>query len=308
MNRQQRRAQQAKLRAACKEIKRPGNRPENDPQVRKGIATVVQAVEFKFGGKTGSAGFCLPRAMVGQEVLRRCNIDAQIELGSLLYRVGTDPLRDVIAFCGPGNAGTDFRDALGLYHAWLAVGEDIVDFSVGDWPSFCGEEVVIAGMPHLGPVQWAIPKPPQYWWRPRGELTTAWRSTGTPALGEAWYGPFNGDVPLAHRRIRGLQEDLGLEIADAVFQVMSKANTELGYNLGLKRDAPYQPDAPIVQTELKEVPPGYQRTTLHEIWRLAGLPVPNFRDAETFVTAVPTTREEAIALLKNMTIMVPPGK
>src|SRR5262249_46958441 len=103
-----------------------------------------------------------------------------------------------------------------------------------------------------------------------------------------------------------MQEDLGPEIADAVFKVMTKANAELGYDLGLEHDAPYRPAAPIVQTQLNAPPPGYQRTTLHEIWRLAGLPIPDFRDAEAFVTAMPTTRDEAIALLKNMALIVPP--
>jgi hypothetical protein len=305
MNRRERRAQEAKLRAARKEIERPGYRPANDPQVRKGIAAVVRAVEFHHDKFT--SGFCLPRALVGQEVMRRCKIESHIELGSLLYRVGPDPIRDIICFCGPGNAGTSVGGAIGLYHAWLSVGSDIADFSVGDWPNFSGMEATIPGLPDLGPVQWTIPKLPQYWWRPRSELTRPWRSTGTPDLGQVWYGPFNGDLPLAHRRINELQNDIGPMIADAVAKVTANASKEFGYDdLGLGYDAPYRPDALIIQTEMNSPPAGYQRTTLFAIWRLAGLPIPDFPDAETFVTAVPTTREEAIALLQNMTLMVPP--
>jgi hypothetical protein len=218
------------------QVQRPGYRPANDPQIRKGIATITQqAVGFNFGQPV-SGGLCLLQAMVAQEVMRHCRIEAHIEFGSMLYRVGPDPIRDVIAFCGPGNAGVNLGDALGLYHAWLTVDDHIADFSVGDWPSLSTDEALWAmerGLPDLGPVQWTIPKPPQYWWRPRSELTGAWRSTRTPALGQVWYGPFNGDPMVAHRRIRDFQIEAGPQIADAVFKVMTKSNAEHGYDLGI---------------------------------------------------------------------------
>jgi hypothetical protein len=37
--------------------------------------------------------------------MRWCQIKGMLEYGSLLYRVGLDPYRDVIAFCGQAIGG-----------------------------------------------------------------------------------------------------------------------------------------------------------------------------------------------------------
>ena len=102
------------------------------------------------------------RAVVGFEVAHQCNLEARLD-GSLLYRVGPDPARDVVAFCGRHNAGGEVGDAAGnhIFHAWLVMGDCIVDLSAIDWPAidFCGDDIPgPAG--ELGPVQWTISVPP----------------------------------------------------------------------------------------------------------------------------------------------------
>jgi hypothetical protein len=130
------------------------------------------------------------RTIAGIEALRDCNIEAIPYFGSVLYRVGPDPHRDVVAFCGPGNvAGRFGADDHMVFHMWLSVGDYFVDFSVGDWFTDAPhlKDVVEPGVTPLGPIQWTIPKPPDYWWQPRAVLEGPWRSHGTPELGQAWY-------------------------------------------------------------------------------------------------------------------------
>jgi hypothetical protein len=63
---------------------------------------------------------------------------------------------------------------------------------------------------------------------------------------------------------------------------------------------------PIVETSVS--PDGWQRTTLREICRIAGLPITNdVPDAEAYVPAMPTTRAEALAMLENMMVSMSPG-
>ena len=51
----------------------------------------------------------------------------------MLYRAGADPIRDVLAFCGPHNAG-QLLDGHFLGHIWLEMDDELIDFSCGDWP------------------------------------------------------------------------------------------------------------------------------------------------------------------------------
>jgi hypothetical protein len=53
------------------------------------------------------------------------------------------------------------------------------------------------------------PEPSAYWWKPRAELMNGWRPEGSPPLGEAWYGPFNGDACRVHKNLKMVQEDVG---------------------------------------------------------------------------------------------------
>jgi hypothetical protein len=268
------------MRQARKDMSRAGYTPSQDRKFRDGISKIVRAVDF------GPYNFCLQRSLVARAALRRCRIDASLQLGSLLYRVGPDPYRDVIAFCGRGNAG--FNDGnLAAFHAWLVVGDDIADFSVGDWAATAYQEYTLPGAPDLGPIQWTIPRPPDYWWRPYAELTKPWRPSGTPELGVFWYGPFNGDLKAMHQDLREIEADLGPAIAAAIDQIFGQQRERFGL-------------------PLDDAPAGYQRTTMHEVLRIAGVATDDMVDAEVFVTAMPTTAAEAFDLLRNMTITVPP--
>jgi hypothetical protein len=97
------------------------------PERRAAIACVVRSIELVAGG-----GTCLFRAILGRRVLAWLGIPSTIAVGAMLYRAGPDKIRDVVAFCGHGNAPmvTDEGNAL---HYWLHCGDDLVDFSVGDW-------------------------------------------------------------------------------------------------------------------------------------------------------------------------------
>jgi hypothetical protein len=293
MNRQQRRAA---MRQQRKDMRRPGYNLHTDRRFHDGVNKIVRAVDF------GEFNFCIQRALVAREVLRRCRINAQLQLGSMLYRVGPDPYRDVIAFCGAGNAGFN-NESVASFHAWLTTDGYIIDHSVGDWVATANyHEIHCAGASYPGPVQWGIPKPPQYWWRPYAELTAPWRPTGTPEIGQAWYGPFNGDLKLVQQSVRDIQEDLGPKIVAAVAQVFARGSEMIGLP-----GSSYHPGPSIISTEL-DPPQDYQRTSLHEILRRAGLSTDGVPDVETFVTTMPSTAAEAIELLQNMTMTVPLNK
>jgi hypothetical protein len=298
---------QQRLTRARQEIKEPDYHPANDPEVRNGLANMIGAVDFVYADGRDASGYghCLQRSLIAVEVLRRSNIDCQLEIGSMLYRVGPDPIRDVIAFCGPGNAGIVLNDKSALFHAWISVEDCIADFSINEWRSFDirNEVTLPGGTPNLGPIQWTI-TPPKYWWKPRAELTGRWHSTGTPELGEAWYGPFNGDVRIAHEQVKLVSELFGPQITATVDRIFEEAARLIGID-----DIPprsNKPLWPIIQTE--SAPPGYQQTTLSEILRIAGDTLPSeLQDAVAYVTAMPRTREEAITLLRNMSFSLPPG-
>jgi hypothetical protein len=190
-------------------------------------------------------------------------------------------------------------------------GDCIADFSVGDWGKMApNAELSYPGAPQLGPVQWTIPKPKEtdFWWRPRAELTGPWRSEGSPSLGEAWYGPFDGNPMRAKDHIRMAQEDLGGQIAAGVERIMQHQAKQMGIER-LERVVP-RPifDPPIIQSQIDGAPPGYHRIMLSEILRIAGIPVDDgFKDAVSYTSYVPRNRAEATDLLRNMTITVPPG-
>lgn len=155
------------------------------PARRADIAHVVRSFEMV----TGRGGTCSFRACLGHHVLNRLGIRSTIVFGAMLYRAGPHPMRDVVAFCGPGNkplAGV-------LAHCWLHCGNDLIDFSVGDWQPQASRVVDSAfdRLPTgetLEPIQWTAPALPDFWWRPRSSFDP-WQPTGEPKLGEAWYHP-----------------------------------------------------------------------------------------------------------------------
>jgi hypothetical protein len=113
--------------------------------------------------------------LVAVQALANCNVDASLHIGSLLCRVGPDPRRDVVAFCGPGNAGYGQ-----LFHAWAEVDDHMLDFSVGDWRRLDGIIPLGRG---FAPIQWATTLP-EYWCKPRSAVVDPWPGARHPALGE----------------------------------------------------------------------------------------------------------------------------
>jgi hypothetical protein len=140
--------------------------------------------------------------------LEHLNITPRIAIGSMVYRAGPDEVLDVVAFCGCANMAA----APNLFHMWLETENEIIDFSAGDW------HAQMARTPEAGPemqrpIEWAV-EPPLYFWCPTVDLTEAWRSTGTPELGAAWYheGVAADDHAAFVRHIRDKREAL---LADA---------------------------------------------------------------------------------------------
>ena len=237
--------------------------------------------------------------LVGLQSSRNCNIDdGGLHIGALLYRAGADPMRDIVAFCGPGNAGYG-----NLFHSWIELDDHILDFSVGDWRSVAasGTEITFGTQP-LPPVQWTE-RLPNYWCRPRTELTGPWRADGTPAPGEAWYGPFNGDPFAMQAMVSELIEDAAPLIAEAVEKVMAKAAAQMGSSRPGRGHGPGRIN-PIIETgELPtSAPAGMIEMMLSEIFELAGISLGDVPDAVAYVSQRPTTREQARQLLSNMAI------
>jgi hypothetical protein len=121
MNRHERRVADARMRKLSASHARAiaGHNGDHnaDPDLREGIAKIVRAIDFKMPGDFTGGGLCLFRSLVALEAMRHCQVEGHIEVGSLLYRVGPDPWRDVIAFSGPGNAGCD--TSVGpIFHVW----------------------------------------------------------------------------------------------------------------------------------------------------------------------------------------------
>ena len=106
-------------------------RPVLDDDIKWDIATVVHAVQLE-----GEGGMCWIRSYVGAQVLAMCGLRPRIGVGSMLYRAGPDPRRDVVAFCGEWNMGC-YIDGNFVGHAWLELGPeadpDVIDFTSCEW-------------------------------------------------------------------------------------------------------------------------------------------------------------------------------
>ena len=136
-------------------------------------------------------GTCVARALVGHKLLREIGLDAKLTYGAMLYRTGFDPMTDVVAYCGKYNTG--YLDAFMIGHLWNELGDDLIDFSCGDWHRESEWQLQMQpdGLP---PISWQV-EPPQYMWQKAAPLKKAWRKIGQPALGEFWYGPWTGKLP-----------------------------------------------------------------------------------------------------------------
>jgi hypothetical protein len=163
---------------------------------------------------TQMGGSCIPYVQIACEVLKRLGFCPRIEIGAALFRCGANERRDTISYCGPNNMGVMVPDYGFVGHAWLRLGADLVDFT--DWARMAEVGYLTLGATaddpfaapdaraiaraerDLGPPALASP-PPAYLWRLSAPLTTAWRPSGSPEIGEFWYGPFdrrNGVPPV----------------------------------------------------------------------------------------------------------------
>jgi hypothetical protein len=160
------------------------------------IAKTVRNVQFI----NSSGGLCFFRSVIGIEFLRLLGIPATLTLGGRVYRVGPDPRRDVVAFCGPGNAG-EFIPGQGIIgHYWIESGSDVIDFSVGDWRGDMTPDLSLEPDDHLGPIQWAV-DPPDFFWLPRADLDPI-PGQYTPELGNAYYTGWRGAQPSIEDNLR----------------------------------------------------------------------------------------------------------
>jgi hypothetical protein len=151
---------------------------------RQQVATAVRSVKAL---SDQGGGMCFHRVALGGAALTHLGMNPRTVMGSMIFRVGQDEKLDTVAFSGPGNVAV----VPGLFHVWLEVGGDIVDFSCGDWREDASlvealsrrTETSEAG---LRPINWEI-NPSEYIWQPSEELTSPWKPQGTPKLGEMWY-------------------------------------------------------------------------------------------------------------------------
>src|SRR6476659_9642376 len=95
-------AKRKRLLQQQQEQKPPAPFPVPD-DVKQDIAKAVRSIEWEPVGGVG--GMCLFQALAGHVVLETLGIPAELTLGGMIYRAGSDPYRDVLAFCGPGNFG-----------------------------------------------------------------------------------------------------------------------------------------------------------------------------------------------------------
>jgi hypothetical protein len=139
-------------------------------------------------------------------VLEALRLEVRIAAGGMVYRAGPDPRRDVVAFCGPQNAGCIMYGQF-LGHYWLARGagadEEVIDFTPGDWRRDRPPDAAIPGVAPIGHIRW-MKNPPEYIWAPLRSLQPI-PGHHTPNLGRAWYTGFRGTPP----GLRDLAEKLG---------------------------------------------------------------------------------------------------
>jgi hypothetical protein len=156
------------------------------------IAKVVRSIEWRLTDDI--AGMCFWRAMTGFATLSGLDIPAKPALGGMVYRTGPDERCDVVAFCGEGNLGRKSPRGI-LAHYFLVSGQDIIDFSVGDWKgnSLTVPDVVVPGQAPLPPICWTTTAP-DFFWAHHSNFTPD-RSAFTPELGRAWYTGFADDPP-----------------------------------------------------------------------------------------------------------------
>ena len=163
------------------------------PDLMEDIADCVRMFQVN-GGEPG--GNCVPRALIGQIVLRECGLNSRLVAGGMLYRVGKHRRRDTLRFCLPNNKG-GYLGAHLIGHVWNEYADQLVDFSACDWKAEAEEIYATTSDPEdraLGPVEWVV-SAPEFIWQSADTLKAAWRPCGEPTAGNLWYGGWIGRCP-----------------------------------------------------------------------------------------------------------------
>ena len=133
---------------------------------RDQVAAAVRGVSMTMLG-----GTCWFRATIGAMALAHLGMRPQRMMGGMIFRAGPDERLDTVPFCGPSNHAQWIGDRP-LFHVWLEVDGDIIDFSCGDWKSqeLLVEEVSAPGGEQPSrPIRWDV-EPPDYIWQPADTL------------------------------------------------------------------------------------------------------------------------------------------
>jgi hypothetical protein len=183
----------------------------------KGTSELLKCLQFDIGADEGLGGKCMIRTLAAYQAVRVSNVQARIGIGGLIARVGPDPWRDVVAFCGPGNVGgMEPHSGVPVFHCWLCYENWIFDPSVGEWRDLDPVACELAAFGKALPVvQWDITLP-SYWLKPTAEVEGAWRPHGAPELGKAWYGPFCGNPAALIKAFAATHRECGQQIADTI--------------------------------------------------------------------------------------------
>jgi hypothetical protein len=155
--------------------------------IKVDIARCVRSVSWPSCGQD-----CCGRAGLGAWTLYQLGLDSAITFGSLIYRAGLDPSRDVCAFGDASNTGRVSENYF-LGHVWIEMGGEIIDFTSGDWDTIKATDADFYPT-GLGEVVWSAP-PPEFIWANAALLKRDWKPIGAPDPGQCWYGPFEGEAP-----------------------------------------------------------------------------------------------------------------
>jgi len=279
---------EAKRRRAA--ISRDGAIPDD---IKHDIAKVVRSITWELvddnGG--GSGGMCFFRAMTGCAVLCYLDFVPRVAMGGMVYRCGPDPRRDVVAFCGPGNVAYTLPDGRVLGHSFIEVGNDIVDFSVGDWRENAAtipDVKLDPDEPDLPPPQWTA-SPPDFFWAAQKTFSPE-PGQHTPDIGRAWYTGFAGEPRNATQASKAFIDhylpriDAVIKHGIAFYALRERLS---GYVRGEQRRDPANAIAmryaDFMRLLTKEVPP-------------------EMRDDVIYVPRIPHNAAEAAAMASMMTI------
>ena len=183
MNRHERRKATAKTRRAHPPRDEGrmvlGSRSLYPDDIKADICRVVRAIYFI---DNAAGNRCAVRAAIGWLTLRLLGLAPRLYVGSMLYRAGPHPLRDVVSFCGYGNTG-QLVDGGFAGHVWLEMDDELIDFTCGDWPHLDPAAALDDAETRRGNIHWDI-VPPTFVWCTRALFE--WHSSGSPQMDEMW--------------------------------------------------------------------------------------------------------------------------